>query len=111
MHELYIFFFGLALVGYLAAALLYAGFTAMRSRQAGEWATRVLFIVGIAHGLALVLRGIQLGHAPFVNLFESLFFYSWLIVVAYLIQERLYGYRVIGAFVTPLAFIAIGVAA
>ncbi len=111
MYQLYIVFFGLALVGYLAAALLYAGSTAVRSRQAGEWATRVLFVAGTAHGLAVALRWVELGHPPFVNLFESLSFYSWLIVVAYLVQERLYGYRVIGAFVTPLAFIAIGVAA
>ena len=50
------------------------------------------------------------GHAPLSNLYESLVFFSGVIVLIYLFVERRYGNRVIGAFTTPLAFLAMAYA-
>jgi len=50
------------------------------------------------------------GHAPFSNLYESLVFFSWTIVALYLFIQFKYGSRIIGAFATPLAFLAIAYA-
>jgi len=44
-----------------------------------------------------------IGHAPFSNLYESLVFFAWVIVLIYLIIERKIDNRVIGAFTTPIA--------
>ncbi|MBW2437055.1 MAG: c-type cytochrome biogenesis protein CcsB [Deltaproteobacteria bacterium] len=44
-----------------------------------------------------------IGHAPFSNLYESLVFFAWVIVLIYLIIERKIENRIIGAFTTPIA--------
>jgi cytochrome c-type biogenesis protein CcsB len=51
-----------------------------------------------------------IGHAPLSNLYESLVFFSWTILIIYLFVERKYKNRTIGAFVTPLAFFAMAYA-
>ena len=50
------------------------------------------------------------GHAPLSNLYESLVFFSLAIAVLYLIVEKRYGHRTIGAFAMPLAFLALAYA-
>jgi cytochrome c-type biogenesis protein CcsB len=44
-----------------------------------------------------------IGHAPFSNLYESLVFFAWVIVLIHLIIERKIGNHTIGAFTTPIA--------
>lgn len=44
------------------------------------------------------------GRAPLSNLYESLVFFAFTIVVLYLVVEKKYKNRTIGAFITPLAF-------
>jgi cytochrome c-type biogenesis protein CcsB len=53
---------------------------------------------------------IGIGHAPLSNLYESLIFFALVIVVIYLVIERSYRNRTIGAFTTPLAFLAMAYA-
>jgi cytochrome c-type biogenesis protein CcsB len=69
----------------------------------------------LAQSIALVLRWIEsykmgIGHAPLSNLYESLIFFSWTIVLLYLIIEWRIKSRNLGAFVMPFAFIAISYA-
>jgi cytochrome c-type biogenesis protein CcsB len=51
-----------------------------------------------------------IGHAPLSNLYESLVFFAWTVIAIYLLIERRYGTRIFGAFVTPLAFLAMAYA-
>jgi len=51
-----------------------------------------------------------IGHAPLSNLYESLIFFSWAIILLYIIVERRTGNKGIGAFVTPLAFLSLAYA-
>jgi cytochrome c-type biogenesis protein CcsB len=65
--------------------------------------------------VGIILRWVEsyqlgIGHAPLSNLYESLVFFSWTIVVFYLIIERKHKSRIIGAFTTPLAFLAMAYA-
>ncbi|MBT0663085.1 c-type cytochrome biogenesis protein CcsB [Geobacter pelophilus] len=46
-----------------------------------------------------------IGHAPLSNLYESVVFFSWTIVLIYGILDLKYRYRVIGAFVMPFALL------
>jgi cytochrome c-type biogenesis protein CcsB len=110
VNEPNVFFFGLALVAYLAGTLLYEAFLVLKTPRLGIWATRALASGGAVNGVALAARWIESGRAPLANLFEALSFWAWLIVLAYLVIERIYQQRVIGAFVAPLAFFAIGLA-
>ena len=66
----------------------------------------------LAGSFGLALRWYAAGwhHPPFTNMYESLVFFSWGIVLTYLAFEVVYKIRVAGAFVVPFAFIAMGVA-
>ena len=46
-----------------------------------------------------------IGRAPLTNLYESLVFFAWTIAVIYLILERKFKIKTVGAFVTPFPFI------
>ena len=105
-----ILLFALALVIYITGTILYEVYLALNSQPAGRWATRSLVVGALVHALALASRWLESGRAPVASLFESLSFYAWVIVVFYLMVEYRYGYRVLGAFVSPLAFAAIAAA-
>jgi cytochrome c-type biogenesis protein CcsB len=51
-----------------------------------------------------------IAHAPLSNLYESLVFFSLTIIIVYLVIEKKYKNRVIGAFTTPIAFLAMAYA-
>ncbi len=92
-------FFTLAFAAYFLAAL--SSFAYLFSRKesraaAGFW----LALAGlILHTVALVVRTIQSGHAPFTNMYESLSFLAWASVLAWVIVEGKFRVRRPGAYV------------
>lgn len=86
----------------------------------GKLATRITFITVVVATVGVVLRVIELGIAsdwvmavflPVTTTYETLTFLSWIIPLAYLIMERRFKIKQVGAFVTGLAFIMLSVAA
>ena len=80
--------------------------------KAGTWVA-ILGLAGNTAGIALRwVESYQLGigHAPLSNLYESLVFFAFTIIIIYLFIERKYQNRVIGAFTTPIAFLALAYA-
>ena len=68
-----------------------------------------------AQTVAIILRWVEsykmgIGHAPFSNLYESLIFFTWTLMLLYLILEWRTKNKTIGTFVTPLAFLAMAYA-
>ena len=64
----------------------------------------------IAHTLALILRwkvsyNLGFGHVPITNLYESLIFFAWSIMILYMTIEWRIKSKIIGAFVVPIAFL------
>jgi len=100
---------------YGLAAFLYIASWVFKKELPGKLATWTA-IVGLAGNTAgVILRWIEsyslgIGHAPLSNLYESLVFFAWTIIVVYLFIERKYENRIIGAFTTPLAFLALAYA-
>ncbi|MEE4264290.1 MAG: c-type cytochrome biogenesis protein CcsB [Desulfobacteraceae bacterium] len=86
-----------------------------KKHSVGKAATWVA-LIGLAGNIAgVVLRWVEsyqmgFGHAPLSNLYESLVFFAGTIVLIYLLIERKYNNRVIGAFVAPIAFLAMAYA-
>lgn len=82
------------------------------SGRLGTWAS----LAGVAGNTAgITLRWIEsyrmgIGHAPLSNLYESLVFFSLVIVIIYLVIEKSYENRIIGAFTAPIAFLAMAYA-
>ncbi len=100
---------------YLAAAFLYLFSWVFKKSATGKMATG-LAIIGVGGNTAgIILRWVEsyqmgIGHAPLSNLYESLVFFSWTIAILYLVLEFRYKNRIIGAFTTPMAFLAIAYA-
>jgi len=73
-------------------------------------------LAGIAgNTIGMIMRWMEsyrmgIGHAPLSNMYESLVFFSWTIAVIYLVIERSYKNRIIGAFAMPIAFLAMAYA-
>jgi len=103
-------FFTISLFVYLASTILYILYASTKKEQLGKIATVVLTIGIVSQSIALILRGIEVKHAPFVTIYESLSFWAWLIALVYLIFQFKLRIRVLGAFVTPIAFFAIAAA-
>jgi cytochrome c-type biogenesis protein CcsB len=55
--------------------------------------------------MALLTRYIEAGHTPVTNLYESLSFFSWMIIGVLLITSLKYQIKVLGAFLSPVALI------
>ena len=102
------FVYGLAGFCYIFAWI----FKRPAAGKLGTW----ISLIGLAGNIVgIVMRWVEsyqmgFGHAPLSNLYESLVFFAATIVLIYLFIERKYGNRVIGAFTSPLAFLAMAYA-
>jgi len=106
-------FFDISMAIYLLCSLGYLLFSASRSKKIGTISTSLLVIGLLIHSGGLVFRWVEThqtgyGYVPLSNMYESLIFFSWTIVLVYLILEFKYRQKIIGVFVTPFAFLAIG---
>jgi cytochrome c-type biogenesis protein CcsB len=100
---------------YMLASILYLCHLVFKSNSLGRIATWGAWAGLIVNTAGIVLRWIEsyrlgMGHAPLSNLYESLVFFAWSTMAAYLIIERRYGYKSVGAFATPFAFLAMAYA-
>jgi len=107
-------FFNSALAAYLAASVAYIVYLAFRSEKIGVAATVITLFGFIVQTIALGMRWYEkaqmmgFGHIPpLSNMYESMVFWGWSIVLIYLIFEKIYKNRALGAIVTPLAVITI----
>jgi len=100
---------------YGLAAFLYIVSWIFKKEMPGRIATWIALIAVLGNTGGIALRWIEsyrlgIGHAPLSNMYESLVFFAWTIGVIYLVVEQTYKNRTIGAFATPLAFMAIAYA-
>lgn len=104
--------FNISMGIYLLCFLGYLIFTTSQKKLFGTLSTAFLTIGLILHTGGLILRWIEThqtgyGYVPLSNMYESLIFFSWTIVLVYLILELIYRQKTIGAFITPFAFMTI----
>jgi cytochrome c-type biogenesis protein CcsB len=100
---------------YFASFMLYLLMMVMGKEFFGRLATFVTLAGLLGQSLAILLRWIEsyelgIGHAPLSNLYESLIFFAWTLVFLYLLIEWRTKNRSLGAFATPLAFLAMAYA-
>ena len=100
---------------YLLSFLLYLVWM-VRGKEfwgsAASWVARAGFLL---HTAALLLRwkssyDLGIGHVPLANLYESLIFFAWAVLLLYLIIEWRTRSRSLGAFVIPIAFLLLAYA-
>ncbi|MGQ9672827.1 MAG: c-type cytochrome biogenesis protein CcsB [Candidatus Aminicenantales bacterium] len=91
-------FFHLTFIFYILATALYLSFLFLRRESLAKIGSKLAFFGLLLHTLALILRTIESGHAPFTNMYESLSFLAWSSVFAYLLIERKYRVHRAGAY-------------
>ena len=100
--------FNATTIFYMASTLAFIGFLASRNKTVGLVGSGLAWIGFAVQTAAIGLRwkesyDIGLGHAPMSNLYESVVFFAWSIVLIFGIIDIKYKYRIIGAFVMPFA--------
>ena len=118
-------FFNISAGGYLAAMITYVIYLVVRNRSTGIVATALTIFGLVSQTAALIIRWVNsydfwissnpgsglvealLRAAPLRNLYESLIFFVWSLIVIHLVIEFKYKTRSLGAFVTPIAALAL----
>lgn len=95
----------LATLGYLASAGW--GLYALGSRRpiANRWTFLLIALAFTFHTIFLRERGEAIQHCPITNLFETLAFFSWSLVLTYLVVGPTYRMSILGAFTAPIVFL------
>lgn len=102
--------FSLAVIGYLAAMILYFYWAARRRESAGRAGFRVTLGTFTLHTLAMAVRTVEAGRLPFSNMYEFTSLFAWGIALIFLYIEWRHSTRILGVFVLPLVFFMIGYA-
>ncbi len=94
---------------YMFSSVIYLALFIFRIKKIGLLATLVALIGLLVNTAGIGMRWVEsyqmgIGHAPLSNMYESLVFFAWSIVLIYLIVEFIYKNKVIGAFALPFAF-------
>ncbi|MDY0384085.1 MAG: c-type cytochrome biogenesis protein CcsB [Geobacter sp.] len=102
--------FNITTIFYMASTLAFFIYLAGRNQKVGLSGSVLAWIGFAIHTVATGLRwkesyDIGLGHAPLSNLYESVVFFAWSIVLIFGIIDAKYKYRVIGVFVMPFALL------
>jgi cytochrome c-type biogenesis protein CcsB len=102
--------FNVTTFAYLVSMVLFFAFLASKSKAVGLGGSLAAYAGFIAQTIAIGLRWKESydmghGHAPLSNLYESVVFFSWTIILIFGILDMKYKYRIIGAFVVPFALL------
>jgi cytochrome c-type biogenesis protein CcsB len=114
-------FFNISAGGYITALVVYVMYLVTRNKTVGVTATVVTIFGFVSQTIAFLIRWSNsytfwvasnpqsglleslLRAAPLRNLYESLIFFVWSLILIHLIIEFKYKNRSLGAFVTPIA--------
>jgi cytochrome c-type biogenesis protein CcsB len=101
----------LVTVGYFISMVSFIVYLAVRSKKVALVANATAWLGFAAHTFALGYRWYEsyqmpggVGHAPLSNLYESVVFFAWTIILIYILLDIKYKQDAIGAFVIPFAF-------
>lgn len=118
-------FFDISAGAYIAAMITYVIFLVVRNQKTGVVASSLTIFGFVSQSTALIIRWINsyyfwtasnptsgvvesiLRAAPLRNLYESLVFFVWSLIVFHIFFEFKYKNRSLGAFVTPIAALAL----
>lgn len=103
-------FLSISLLPYLFSGDVYLLSVLLKRKQLSKPGL-YLFIIGIVmQSIALILRTIEVRHAPFVTIYEAMMFWSWLIGLTFLFFELRFKFAPLGAIVAEIIFVIVLVA-
>jgi cytochrome c-type biogenesis protein CcsB len=100
---------------YFASFVLYLFRLIIGKEFWGRAASFLVWAGFAAQTMALLLRwktsyDLGIGHVPLANLYESMIFFAWAIILIYLIIQWQTKSKILGVFVVPIAFLAMAYA-
>ena len=106
---------GFCTLAYLFSAALYIALLIFQNKKIGPVALSVTVIGFFIQTAGIGMRWYEsyqmgIGRAPLTNMYESLVFLAWAIILFYIILEYKIKNQSVGAFATPFAFVAMGYA-
>lgn len=106
---------GITTFTYLFSTLLYVAALLYKRPLPGKLATIAALSAWLLQTAGITLRWIEsyqlgIGHAPLTNMYESVVFFAWTVVLLQLLFEWKYATRVSGAFALALATLAMSYA-
>ena len=106
---------GITTFTYMFSTVLYTAILVFKMPKLGSIATVFTALAWLVQTAGLILRWVEsyhmgIGHAPLTNMYESVVFFSWTIILLYLLIEWKFKTRIIGAFAVPFAFLAMAYA-
>ena len=104
-----LFYISMAL--YAVAMALFFIFFAVKKDKFGKYGTYVALAAFVFHTLTLIARGIGAGRLPLTNQYEFATCFAWGISLCFLIFNKRFNFKAMGAIVMPVVFIIIGYAA
>ncbi len=104
------FGFEIAVGAYLLCSLLFVSYFITKKKGLDGMAFTLAAFGFAFQTYALGIRWLYAGHPPWINTYEIMSFFAWVIVGAYLIINAKFNYKVFGLIVAPFAFILMGFA-
>jgi len=104
---MHMIFFQLTFLLYLLGVGLTMTYLFLPRRILGRTGGWVLGAGFVIHTITLVWRTHASGHTPIANLHESLSFFAWAVMAAYMVFHYRYNAITLGTFVSPLVLILI----
>jgi cytochrome c-type biogenesis protein CcsB len=102
--------FNAATLSYLASMVIFFIFLGSRNKTIGLSGSIAAYFGFVVQTAAIAMRwkesyDLGHGHAPLSNLYESVVFFAWTIILIFALIDYKYKYRAVGAFVVPFAFL------
>jgi cytochrome c-type biogenesis protein CcsB len=90
--------------------LVFFAFLASKNKSLGLVGSFIAYFGFLVQTVAIGLRwkesyDMGVGHAPMSNLYESIVFFTWTIILIFAYIDLRYKYRIVGAFVVPFALL------
>jgi cytochrome c-type biogenesis protein CcsB len=105
-----ILFFKIAFWAYFLSTIGYIASILVRRVLIAKTSTWILFSAFAIHTIYIISRWMETGYSPVTNFHESLSFIAWVISGSYLAFQTKTKTRILGSFVSPLAFMLMIVA-
>ncbi len=99
------------LIAYLISSVVFIAFAINKKILFSKIALFAAIFGFLTHCFVLIIRWLICGFPPMSNLYESMAFFAWSVVLVFLIIEYRFRLSIIGAFVMPLAFLITGYSA
>lgn len=100
-------FFTTTLVLYFVGTVFFLAYLLRRSESLSNLSLAVAGIGFLTHTVALVSRMVVVGHVPVTSFHEAMSFFSWALVLVFLLVELRHHIHVLGSFILPLALISL----